>query len=105
MRVAERRGIRGFGTCSRFAMRDQAVECELATVGECGDGAQVGFLPLCSDAESCFAHEGGRKREGDLIAVEAGERDLAAWCEPLDEAVENAIGAAHFADGAIVAAR
>ncbi len=71
----------------RDAVGDQAVEREAARLDQPHDLGEVALAPLRGDAEARLAHEGGREGEAHPV-VEAGEHDLAARREALNERIE-----------------
>jgi len=78
-------------------------QIETARVDQRFYGDDVRIAPFGRDPDPRFPHEGGRKREGQRLAVETREHDLTARSEPADERVQDPAVAAHIADRSIVA--
>ncbi len=81
-----------------MAVGNQAVERKPAGLDQRRDRDEIGRLPFGGDAEPRLAHEGGREGEGQPLAVEAGQHDLAAGREAADQRIEQAGVAADIVD-------
>ena len=71
-----------------MAVRDQPLKRQAAGFDELPDLLQVRLPPLRRDPEAGLAHESGREGETEGLVVEAGQHDLPAGREALDERVE-----------------
>ena len=85
-------------------MGDQPIERQPPGRDQIADGGEVRRLPFGGDADARLAHEGGRKGKCQRLAIEAGQYDLTARREALDQRIEDRAVAAGVADDAIVAA-
>ena len=69
-------------------MRDQPAKRQPSGIDQGHRPGHVGIAPFSGDPNTCFAHEGRCEDERERLGIKAGENDLAAGRQPLDQDIE-----------------
>ena len=66
-------------------MRDQAIKIKLAGADQIRDRVDIATRPFGGDADTGFAHKGGRECKAQRLFVKTGECHFAAFAKPADQ--------------------